>query len=315
MDAEALHGDSDRPAPRSDEPVPTITDDGLVLGRTVLAKMERDGFGRPLLAVNGAEDHVLALLSIAYGKPADPKVLDNIHRAATAWRDGDTCLALIHLALAGLSPLSEHDASSRLALADRLLADGFSPRELTKACGLDIPYDVTKGGYNADQPRIPAGNPDGGQWTTDGRGEAALPQSSPAPGIVLADYRVLKEPPSDEKIVIPSDGVPIFGGNPPTLLVAPRHADYRQVYAAGQVIASLSYSEQIRRGYAALHHGGTYDFQRDPIRQENQPAYANASNYAVGVYMAGAGYTLDRRLVSPKCMLSSTPPITAAANK
>lgn len=42
----------------------------------------------------------------------------------------------------------------------------------------------------------------------------------------------------------------------------------------------------------ALHQGGTYDFQRDPIRQEARPVYANASNNAVGVYLAGAGYSL-----------------------
>ncbi len=101
----------------------------------------------------------------------------------------------------------------------------------------------------------------------------------------------VKEPPRDAKIVIPADGVPISGGNPPKLLIAPPHADFRQVYAAGQAIASLPYKEQIRRGYAALHQGGTYDFQRDPITQEAYSAYANASNYTVGVYMAGAGYS------------------------
>lgn len=62
------------------------------------------------------------------------------------------------------------------------------------------------------------------------------------------------------------------------------------MYAAGQLIASLPPFAQIVHIRAALHQGGTYDFQRDPIRQETQPAYA--SNYAVGVYLAGAGYSL-----------------------
>jgi hypothetical protein len=108
----------------------------------------------------------------------------------------------------------------------------------------------------------------------------------------LADYKVIKEPPKDARAVIPPDGVPIRGGDPPTLLVAPRRADYRQIYAAGAAIASLPPLDQILHIRAALHQGGAYDFQRDPIRQETQPAYANASNYAVGVYLAGAGYPL-----------------------
>ena len=146
MDAEAPHRDSGQPrSPRSHEPAPTITDDGLVLGRTVLAKMERDAFGYLVLAIDRAEDYILALLAVAYGKPADPKVLDNIRRVAAAWRDGETCLALIHLALAGLPPLSGCDALHRPALADGLLADGLPPRELIiKACGLDpAPLDGT----------------------------------------------------------------------------------------------------------------------------------------------------------------------------
>jgi hypothetical protein len=76
------------------------------------------------------------------------------------------------------------------------------------------------------------------------------------------------------------------------LLIAPPQADYRQVYGAGQAIASLPPFDQIVHIRAALHQGGTYDFQRDQIRQETQPAYANARNYAVGVYLAGAGYPL-----------------------
>lgn len=49
----------------------------------------------------------------------------------------------------------------------------------------------------------------------------------------------------------------------------------------------------------ALGHFGTYDFQRADfsslgLGQEFYPAYTDASNYAVGVFMNGAGYTLDQ---------------------
>jgi hypothetical protein len=41
---------------------------------------------------------------------------------------------------------------------------------------------------------------------------------------------------------------------------------------------------------AALQHFGTYDFQRDKATNTRFAAYVDAANYAVGVYMAGAGY-------------------------
>jgi hypothetical protein len=41
---------------------------------------------------------------------------------------------------------------------------------------------------------------------------------------------------------------------------------------------------------AALEQFGTYDFQRDKATNTHFSAYVDAANYAVGVYMAGAGY-------------------------
>jgi hypothetical protein len=35
--------------------------------------------------------------------------------------------------------------------------------------------------YNADQPRVPAGNPDGGQWTDGGAGRILLAGDPPTP--------------------------------------------------------------------------------------------------------------------------------------
>jgi hypothetical protein len=261
---------------------PAITEKGLVLGATVLAPM-RDVDGSSELAVDGAEQRILALLAIVYGGKVGARVLDDIRRAAQYWRKGEKTLAAIELALSDLPPLLEEElASHRLSLGERLLAEGVTPRELIKACGLDSTLlDLVKG-YNPDQPRVPAGNPAGGQWTSDGD------ETSPtAPSVILTEYKVIKELPKDAKVVIPPDGAPVRGGDPPTLLIAPSRADYRQVYAAGSAIVSLPPLDQIVHIRAALHQGGTYDFQRDPIRQETQPAYANASNYAVGVLFGG----------------------------
>jgi len=287
--------------PRSIAPAMTITGEGLVLGATVLVPMSRDACGTPALAISGDEERVLALLAVAYRKAVGPAVLGNIRRAEREGRHGEPCLAQIHLAHSGLPPLTDEEAASlRLSLGDKLLAAGVTPRKLMKASGLDpAPLGFLKAGYDPDQPRVPAGNADGGQWTDDdttgeggGSGPSTAPQGQPPSAAVSVDYKVIKEPPKDAKVVIPSDGTPVRGGDPPTLLIAPTRADYRQVYAAGQAIASLPPFDQIVHIRAALHQGGTYDFQRDPIRQEIQPAYANASNYAVGAYLAGAGYPL-----------------------
>lgn len=49
------------------------------------------------------------------------------------------------------------------------MAEGLRPRELIGLCGLDpASLDFLKAGYNPDQPRVPTGNPDGGQWTSAG---------------------------------------------------------------------------------------------------------------------------------------------------
>jgi hypothetical protein len=50
--------------------------------------------------------------------------------------------------------------------------------------------------------------------------------------------------------------------------------------------------QQIDPARTALHQGGTYDFQRDEATNTYFDEYVPAANYAIGVYMAGAGYSL-----------------------
>jgi hypothetical protein len=81
-----------------------FTEEGLVLGAgTVLAKASADRCGRPALAIDDAEERILTLLAIGYGKAIDPIVLDHIRRASEQWSRGEPCLAHIHLAYTGLS--------------------------------------------------------------------------------------------------------------------------------------------------------------------------------------------------------------------
>lgn len=80
----------------------------------------------------------MALLAIAYGKTARPGGLGNIHRAARYWHSGENELAAIEIALSGLPPLTRKErGSARLFLGEQLLAEGLSPRELIKTCGVD----------------------------------------------------------------------------------------------------------------------------------------------------------------------------------
>lgn len=74
--------------------------------------------------------------------------------------------------------------------------------------------------------------------------------------------------------------------------MAPPRANFQEVYAAGERIADLSPSQQYDPAGAALRHFGAYDFQRDKATNSFFTAYVPAANYAVGVYMAAAGYNL-----------------------
>jgi hypothetical protein len=154
------------------EPAMTLSAEGLVLGAgTVLAKWQNRDDREQALAIDGREERLLALLAIAYGQTVSPSVLGNIRRAARDWNRGETCLALIHLARSGLPALPAGEAAPfRLFVADRLLDDGMSPRELLKGCDLDTAgLDRFKAGFDPNEPRLPAGSGSGsGEWTGDG---------------------------------------------------------------------------------------------------------------------------------------------------
>ena len=145
----------------------TIVGDGLVLGAgTVLAKMDGSAAPTAGLALDeAAEEHLLALLAAAYGRPVERRVLGNIRRALRYCRNGHQHLAAIELALSALPPLVGDEAAYRLYLADRLITGGAAPREVAKAlgAGLALP-DTARAGFNPNQPRVPSANPDGGQW-------------------------------------------------------------------------------------------------------------------------------------------------------
>jgi HNH endonuclease len=147
-------------------PAMILTPQGLMLGAgTILVPVE--GM-RKLQSLQGQEQQILALLSAAYGTAVAPSVLGNIERAGKSWSEGDDFTAHIHLAHTGLRALDDFPrAAHRPCMAKGALDHGASPRAVFEALRLDARYiDALEKRYNPEQPRVPAGHPDGGQWTS-----------------------------------------------------------------------------------------------------------------------------------------------------
>ena len=86
-------------------PALTLTAEGLVLGAgTVLVAATAP---RRLAACKAKRRAFWRFLPQLTANPIAPSVLGNIERAAKAWREGDNCLAHIHLAHAGLHALRD----------------------------------------------------------------------------------------------------------------------------------------------------------------------------------------------------------------
>lgn len=153
-----------RAAPIS--PALHFSPDGLVLGAgTILLPAVGH---RRLAKVEGEQARLLALLSATYGRAIAPSVLGNIERAAKSWRDGDDCLAAIHLAHAAWpQPDDPHETARQLFIADAFIKAGTSPIGILQALGLDGAYVETVAKYyNELEPRVPAGNGIfSGRWT------------------------------------------------------------------------------------------------------------------------------------------------------
>jgi hypothetical protein len=167
-------------------PFMSFTDQGLVLGAGTMLAKRRPDHG---LALDGEEERLLALLAVGYGRPVSPKVIGNLQRAARDWANGERCLALVHLARTGLPQLAAGEAAPfRLFAAERLIEEGVCPRRLLELLDLDTSgLDLLKEGFDPDEPRIPAGNPDRGQWTDEDGVTPAAARRRPAQNPFPAD--------------------------------------------------------------------------------------------------------------------------------
>ena len=222
---------------------------------------------------------------------------------AKHWRGGDKCLAAIHRAQMGLPDIGE-DAAYRLTLAAELIGAGVAPRELARELGFHLPAGLLE--YDPNEPRVPAGSGrESGQWTSSG--DAA---SGDAAGSPLTEGRSAgtgrgsagaNSGKVNQVYVLPKDAIVVTRPDKTTIgdpnstkgkLMAPPRANFQEVYAAGERIANWPLMQQIDQARTALQQFGTYDFQRDEATNTWFSEYVHAANYAVGVYMAGAGYGL-----------------------
>jgi hypothetical protein len=137
---------------------------GVALGLADLARVDADAAGRRRCEVRPRQA-LGQILSAAYGPQPEAVVLRlhrGLRRAAKAIEAGDLCLAGIEAVLLGLPDPS--------------------PQALAKLAEV---AELEKGGTAwQDEPRVPAGQPDGGQWTTgEGAGGAPTVPAKPAAAV------------------------------------------------------------------------------------------------------------------------------------
>lgn len=150
--------------PRGDGRHPYGNADGAFIGRGV-PLLERDalGFWRP------RNDAVLErLLVIGYGPTFELGWRSaQLGHVAAALNDGDVALAGISLLRMQLPPLPSDRHALAMAAADgRLIKDNQDWE---------------------NEPRVPAGNPDGGQWTSEDGGEAGSNDGQIVPAAAQRD--------------------------------------------------------------------------------------------------------------------------------
>ena len=140
--------------------------EGVFFGRNVplLAAFVLPG-GRKLFKPRPAAE-VALIFRAAYGEAYDgnPR-MGGLRAAANALNDRNLALAMIATVQMSLPDLADELAVGRVARAERLL----------------------KAGYDPNQPRVPAGNPDGGEWSGPGTGGSSSAGTSPPRPVQVAD--------------------------------------------------------------------------------------------------------------------------------
>ncbi len=118
---------------------------------TILAPMRRNGASRPELDLSrrGSHPHLARGGFRAADRSGPSRQIAARIRIMGA--GDEQSLAHIHLTQLRLPKLESEEQAFRIFLADGLMAAGYSPRDLCKALGFDLPVGLKK--YSPDQPR------------------------------------------------------------------------------------------------------------------------------------------------------------------
>ncbi len=162
------------------------------------------------------------------------------------------------------------------------------------------PYPFQK--YSSDQPRVPAGSPDGGQWTSGGGGSGSSSDRNVFTGQADLEYKG-RNIAYDPAVVTLSDGSnvinPYTGGN----LLMPAGVSLENNAQLGEWMAtlpSIPTLDNVTREEMMINYferGGAMDYQRqngaDGLVTQ---AYIPFGNFNYGVVAAAAGYTYNEAL-------------------
>jgi cell wall-associated NlpC family hydrolase len=146
----------------------TFTKRGLEIGNgTVVVKYSRDDWKRRILWIDGQEERILALLSVAWDQPMPDGIIEHFHSASRAFSKGELSLAHIHLAYTGLQPLEADEETLRLLfMAEGFLRAGVPGNEIRKAWGLGW-----SNFHKFNPNHYPAGDSRGGQFAPKDGGD------------------------------------------------------------------------------------------------------------------------------------------------
>lgn len=142
-----------------------------------------------------------------------------------------------------------------------------------------------KAGFDPSQPRLPRGANGGGQWVgAAGGGGGSATDAAIKPRQIRRIARYAKLP-ADAVSYFTPDGSKFF---------APPNANFEEVFRAGQNIVTVPPKDTLR--YIADNVGqfGRFDFQRDG--DVFHADYTDASNYAAGLFMSGAGFSYPQTI-------------------
>ena len=325
--------------PKGDGRHPYVSEAGAYLGHgTALLDSLKDAAGLMRFKPR-SEVELDVILSKAHGRPIDSsRVMGNLRSVANALNNGDVTLASIALAHSRIEPLPDEATAQRLAKADRHLRAFLGKRRHSASLARPARLSAPTTKYSSDQPRVPAGTPGGGRWTSgDSRGvqvasanaggmddaggtpAAHTPPPPPPAGIgVVREYSPeeaanLPPPPSGSKYVTLSDGSVLSDGylnggqGGPMLMpkdvllednVRVGHVLAASVEASATVGADMP-PREFAMAFLFLPGHGAMDYQS--VYGKNglyNRDYVDFTNYNFGVVAAAAGYSRDEALAS-----------------